>query len=77
MGGGKKFSKNFATTEEISHAASSPGEIGRYLAAAGDRTLAVELYTIYTLNSLISESLYIPLKMLEVTLRNRISRRDD
>lgn len=61
-------------TKEISHAeleqALSLERFGRYLAwAGGDRTRAVELYT---LNSLISESLYIPLQMLEVTLRNRI-----
>lgn len=43
---------------------------GRYLAwANGDRGRAIELYT---LNSLISESLYIPLQALEVTLRNRV-----
>lgn len=37
--------------------------------AKGDRTRAIELYT---LNTLISESLYTPLQMLEVALRNRI-----
>lgn len=43
---------------------------GRYLAwAAGDRARAVELYT---LNARLSESLYTPLHMLEVALRNRI-----
>lgn len=42
----------------------------RYLAWAGsDRTQAIELYT---LNARLSESLYIPLQMLEVALRNRI-----
>lgn len=42
----------------------------RYLAwAQGDRTRAVELYT---LNTRLSETLYIPLQMLEVALRNRI-----
>jgi hypothetical protein len=43
---------------------------GRYLAwAAGDRARAIELYT---LNTKLSESLYTPLQMLEVALRNRI-----
>jgi hypothetical protein len=43
---------------------------GRYLAWAGrDRERAIELYT---LNTRISESLYIPLQSLEVALRNRI-----
>jgi len=43
---------------------------GRYLDwAAGDRARAIELYT---LNTQISESLYTPLQMLEVALRNRI-----
>ncbi|ERI15434.1 hypothetical protein O206_19370 [Ochrobactrum sp. EGD-AQ16] len=43
---------------------------GRYLDwADGDRSRAIELYT---LNTLISESLYTPLQMLEVALRNRI-----
>lgn len=43
---------------------------GRYLDwAAGDRARAIELYT---LNTKISESLYTPLQMLEVALRNRI-----
>lgn len=43
---------------------------GRYLDwANGDRSRAIELYT---LNTLISESLYTPLQMLEVALRNRI-----
>ncbi|UHQ19585.1 Abi family protein [Lysobacter sp. KIS68-7] len=45
---------------------------GRYLAwAGGDRSAAIELYT---LNTRISESLYTPLQMLEVALRNRIHR---
>lgn len=44
----------------------------RYLKWAGqDRQRAVELYT---LNALVSESFYVPLEMLEVTLRNRIHR---
>ena len=43
---------------------------GRYLDwSAGDRARAIELYT---LNTRISESLYTPLQMLEVALRNRI-----
>jgi hypothetical protein len=43
---------------------------GRYVAwAEGDRARALELYT---LNTQISESLYTPLQMLEVALRNRI-----
>jgi hypothetical protein len=59
---------------EVSHAelerALSLERFGRYLAwADDDRARAIELYT---LNSLISESLYIPLQALEVTLRNRI-----
>jgi hypothetical protein len=42
----------------------------RYLVwADGDRARAIELYT---LNTKVSESLYIPLQMLEVALRNRI-----
>lgn len=43
---------------------------GRYMAwAGGDRARAIELYT---LNTRVSESLYTPLQMLEVALRNRI-----
>jgi hypothetical protein len=43
---------------------------GRYLDwAAGDRAAAIELYT---LNARLSESLYTPLHMLEVVLRNRV-----
>jgi hypothetical protein len=43
---------------------------GTYLGwAAGDRNAAVRLYT---LNAQLSESLYTPLHMLEVALRNRI-----
>lgn len=42
----------------------------KYLAwAEGDRTRAIALYT---LNAELSEALYTPLQMLEVTLRNRI-----
>lgn len=48
----------------------STERFNRYLAwAGGDRTRAIELYT---LNTRISEALYIPLQMLEVALRNRI-----
>jgi hypothetical protein len=43
---------------------------GRYLAwAGGDRQRTIDLYT---LNTALSESLYTPLQMLEVALRNRI-----
>ena len=43
---------------------------GRYMAwANGDRARAIALYT---LNTQLSESLYTPLQMLEVALRNRI-----
>ncbi len=42
----------------------------RYLAwAEGDRVRALELYT---LNTQVSETLYTPLQMLEVALRNRV-----
>jgi len=45
---------------------------GRYLAwSHGDRHQAIRLYT---LNTKVSESLYTPLQMLEVALRNRIHR---
>lgn len=59
---------------EVSHAdleqALSLERFARYLAwAGGDRNRAIELYT---LNTKISERLYIPLQMLEVALRNRI-----
>ncbi|WFP61436.1 Abi family protein [Mesorhizobium sp. WSM4904] len=48
----------------------SADRFGTYLGwAGGDRNRAVELYT---LNAVLSESLYIPLHMLEVALRNRI-----
>jgi hypothetical protein len=48
----------------------STERFSRYLTwAIGDRARAVELYT---LNTRISESLYTPLQMLEVALRNRI-----
>ncbi len=54
---------------DLEHALSLE-RFGRYLAwANGDRTRAVALYT---LNTRVSESLYTPLQMLEVTLRNRI-----
>ncbi len=60
--------------DEISHAelehALSLERFSRYLAwADGDRARAIELYT---LNTRISESLYIPLQALEIALRNRI-----
>jgi hypothetical protein len=43
---------------------------GRYRAwAGGDRARAIELYT---LNTQLSETLYTPLQMLEVALRNRV-----
>lgn len=65
---------NLIMTAEISYAdleiALSLERFTRYLAwAGGDRKRAIELYT---LNTKISESLYIPLQMLEVALRNRI-----
>lgn len=48
----------------------SADRFGTYLGwAAGDRNRAV---TLYTLNALLSESLHLPLHMLEVALRNRI-----
>lgn len=48
----------------------SADRFGTYLGwAGGDRNKAVVLYT---LNTLLSESLYTPLHMLEVALRNRI-----
>jgi hypothetical protein len=60
--------------DEISHAdlevALSLERFSRYLAwAEGDRGRAIELYT---LNTRISESLYVPLQALEIALRNRI-----
>lgn len=48
----------------------SADRFGTYLGwAGGDRNRAVSLYT---LNALLSESLHLPLHMLEVALRNRI-----
>ena len=48
----------------------SEERFARYLAwAAGARLRALDLYT---LNAQLSESLYIPLHVLEVALRNRI-----
>ncbi|EBW7423650.1 hypothetical protein DQE15_24470, partial [Salmonella enterica subsp. enterica serovar Stanley] len=48
----------------------SADRFGTYLGwAGGDRNRAVDLYT---LNAVLSESLYTPLHMLEVALRNRI-----
>lgn len=55
--------------EEL-EAALSLERFGRYLSwAGGDRERAIALYT---LNTAVSESLYTPLQMLEVALRNRI-----
>lgn len=51
-------------------AALSLERFNRYLTwAAGDRERAIQLYTV---NTCISESLYVPLQMLEIVLRNRI-----
>lgn len=48
----------------------SADRFGTYLGwAEGDRKRAIKLYT---LNAVLSESLYTPLHMLEVTLRNRV-----
>lgn len=48
----------------------SPERFGTYLGwAGGDRNQAIAFYT---LNAQLSESLYTPLQMLEVALRNRI-----
>jgi hypothetical protein len=48
----------------------SPDRFGTYLNwAGGDRERAVDLYT---LNARLSEALYTPLHIVEVTLRNRI-----
>lgn len=48
----------------------STERFARYLAwAGGDRARALDLYT---LNTRLSESLYITMQMLEVALRNRI-----
>lgn len=60
--------------DEISHQgleqALSLERFGRYLDwAGGGRQRAIELYT---LNTQISESLYVPLQTLEVALRNRV-----
>ena len=50
----------------------SSERFGRYLAwASGDRERAVRLYT---LNCQLSESLFTPLHMLEIALRNRINK---
>lgn len=71
-GGGEKF-KSMDKIEDITaelELALSYERFGRYLEwAGGDRARAVELYT---LNTKVSECLYTPLQMLEVTLRNRI-----
>lgn len=51
-------------------AALSLERFARYVAwAAGDRTRALELYT---LNTQLSEALYTPLQVLELALRNRV-----
>ena len=48
----------------------SHDRFSRYLAwAGGDRSRAVELYSV---NAKVSEALYIPLQALEIALRNRI-----
>jgi hypothetical protein len=58
-----------AEEEELEKALSLE-RFGRYLTwAGGDHARALELYA---LNTRLSESLYIPLQMLEVALRNRI-----
>lgn len=70
----KISSTNVAADGEISCAdlelAFSAERFARYLAWAGDDPdRAVELYT---LNTRISEALYLPLQALELALRNRI-----
>jgi len=63
------MSKPLNCFEDIEQALSLE-RFSRYMAwAGGDRDRALELYT---LNTKISESLYPPLQMLEVALRNRI-----
>jgi Abi-like protein len=55
---------------DLFEAALSFERFARYVDwASGDRAQAVKLYT---LNSVISESLYIPLQALEIALRNRV-----
>lgn len=61
---------NDVTTHEGLELALSNERIDRYLAwAGGDRERAIFLYT---LNTQISEALYTPMQMLEITLRNQI-----
>ncbi len=63
------MSKPLNSFKDIENALSLE-RFSRYLAwAGGDRGRAIELYT---LNTKISESLYLSLQMLEVALRNRI-----
>ncbi|MDP2618686.1 MAG: Abi family protein [Hyphomicrobiales bacterium] len=63
------MNKPLNSFEDIERALSLE-RFSRYVAwAGGDRNRALELYT---LNTKISESLYPPLQMLEVALRNRI-----
>lgn len=59
-----------AADADAVEAALSLERFARYVAwAEGDRPRAVELYT---LNTQVSEALYVPLQALEVALRNRI-----
>jgi len=59
-----------ATSMEGLEEALSLERFGRYLTwAGGDKARALELYT---LNTRISESLYVPLQSLELVRRNRI-----
>src|SRR5260221_14717143 len=62
-------SLNVTAVDEL-EAALSLERFGRYVKwASGDKNRALELYT---LNSSLSESLYVPLQALELALRNRI-----
>lgn len=70
MGKNCKKGVGFVVSYEDLERALSLERFGRYLDwAAGDRARAIDLYT---LNTQLSESLYTPLQMLEVALRNRI-----
>jgi hypothetical protein len=74
--GGHIFKPSIAVDEELIFPAFedalSAERFATYIAwAGGTRTLAIDLYT---LNAQLSESLYTPLHMLEVTLRNSIHR---
>jgi hypothetical protein len=61
---------NSAMSVDSFEDAISSERFAKYLAwAAGDRERAIALYT---LNARLSETLYTPLQMLEVALRNRI-----